>query len=260
MSRWYVAGTPSTYGRPTKWAFIDPIAALFVLFLLFSTIKVVGVGEVGVVTRFGNVNRQWSSGLHLKAPWPFEKVDYFDIKVQKDQANSAASTSDLQDVTTTLAVNYNLSPDQVGRVYREVGVDFKSRIIDPAIQEAFKSVSAEYTAQELLTKRPEVKAKVVDKLSSRLSTRGITLDDVSIVNFQFSKEFTAAIESKQVAQQQAQQAQFRLEQAQKDAQAQEAQKTSLSAELLQKYAIDKWDGHLPTYLGSGTVFNIPLQK
>jgi len=182
------------------------------------------------------------------------------IQVQKEQADAAASTSDLQDVTTTLALNYHLDPNHVRDIYTKIGTEYKLRIIDPAIQESFKATSAQYSATELLTKRPEVKEKVLAVLKARLETRDIIVDDVSIVNFQFSPEFTKAIEAKQVAQQQAEQANFHLQQAQKDAQAQEAQKTSLSPELLQKYAIDKWDGKMPTYIGSGSVFNIPLTK
>ncbi len=235
------------------------IVVLMVLFFVFC-FRVVGVGETGIITRLGKVNRELSSGVHIKAPWPIEDLTRFDTRIQKEQIDAAASTIDLQDVTTTLAVNYNIDPTQVSRLFREVGVDWKMRILDPAIQEAFKSISAQYTASDLLTKRSEVKAKVLEKLGARLAERGIKLDDVSIVNFKFSAEFTKAIEQKQIAQQQAEQANFHLEQALKDAQAQQAQKTSLSAELLEKLAIDKWNGVMPQYVGSGSVFNIPLTK
>lgn len=235
------------------------ILGLVLLFFLLC-FRVVGVGQVGLVTRFGQIVREEPSGVVIKMPYPVEHLKKVNIQVQKEQADAAASTSDLQDVTTTLALNYHVDPNHVRSLYTNVGADYKNRLIDPAIQEAFKATSAEFTAGELLTKRPAVKEKALEVIKSRLNKHDIIVDDLSIVNFKFSPEFTAAIEAKQVSAQQAQQAQFNLERSRLDAQAQEAQKVSLSPELLQKYAIDKWDGKMPTYVGGGSVFNIPLTK
>lgn len=236
------------------------VVVLLLLFFIFC-FRIVGVGQAAVIARFGNVSRQWGSGVHLKLPWPIEAEAKFDTKVQKDQVQAEAATIDLQDVTATLAVNYNVSQNDIGQLYKDVGTDWKIRILDPAIQEAFKSITSQYTAQQLLDKRPEVKTKVVDALALRLSKHQITLDDISIVDFKFSEEFTKAIEAKQVAQQQAQQAGFHLEQAQKDAQANQVQDASLSAQILEQQAIAKWDGHMPNYLSStGGIFGIPLTK
>lgn len=249
--------------EPTKdnkslWIF-GTIGVLILLFFLFC-FRVVGVGQVGLVTRFGQVVREEQSGIVLKLPYPIERLQKFDVRVQKEQADAQAATADLQDVNTTLALNYHLDSQHVRNIYTDIGADYKVRIIDPALQEAFKATTADFTASELLTKRPAVKAKAYDVLKSRLHHRHIIVDDLSIVNFKFSPEFTAAIEQKQVAAQQAQQAQFNLDKARLDAQAQEAQKVSLSPELLQKYAIEKWNGTMPLYVGGGAVFNIPLTK
>jgi regulator of protease activity HflC (stomatin/prohibitin superfamily) len=130
----------------------------------------------------------------------------------------------------------------------------------PAVQESFKAATAEYTAAELLTKRPEVKAKALESIKQRIEPYGIRVDDLSIVNFSFSPDFAKSIEAKQVAAQEAERAKFNLDRAKLDAEAQAAQKESLSPELLQKYAIDKWDGKMPQYVGGGSVFNIPLTK
>lgn len=121
------------------------------------------------------------------------------------------------------------------------------------------SVSDEFDATQLITDRPAVKAVAYEELVNRLERYGIIVQDLSITDFSFSPEFTSAIEAKQVAAQEAERAQFNLDRANLDAKAQEAQKTSLSPELLQKYAIDKWDGVMPQYVGGGdSVFNIPL--
>lgn len=259
MKRYYTRDTAG-YITVTKWAFIDPIVAIIALLVLFSSVKAVGVGEVGVITRFGNVTREWESGVHLKAPWPIEKVTYFDVRTQKEEAKAAAASHDLQDIHATLVVNYHLERGQVGNIFKSVGPEFKERLIDPAVQEVFKAVSAEYTASQLITERPKVKTEAAQLLRDRLEKRGIFIDDLSITNFDFSPEFAKSIEAKQVAAQEAERAKFHLEQANLDAQAQNVQKASLSAELLQKYAIDKWDGKMPTYVGGGSIFNIPLNK
>lgn len=245
---------------------------IVVLIALFFALcfRVVGVGQVGLVTRFGKIVRESPSGATIKLPFPIEHLTKVNVQVQKEQADAAASTSDLQDVTTTLALNYHVDPNKVRDLYTSVGGDFKHRLIDPAIQEAFKATSAQFTASELLTKRPQVKEKALEVIKDRLNKHDIVVDDLSIVNFKFSPEFTAAIEAKQVAAQQAEQAKYNVEKARNNAEAavaeasgqaksQEILRQNLTPEILSKLAIEKWDGKLPAYLGGGTVFNIPLK-
>lgn len=237
------------------------IIGFFVFLWLLTSIVVVGTGKVGVVTSFGKVTgREMGEGINLKAPYPINRVWVADVKVQKEQVDSAAASADLQEIHSTLAVNYHLERGQVSEIYQTIGNKYKDRIIDPAIQEAFKAVTARYTAAELLTKRSEVKDVVRKSLEERLHTRGIIVDDISIVNFDFSAEFNRAIEQKQVAQQEAERAKFNLERAKLDAQAQESQKVSLTQEILTKQFIEKWDGHLPTYMGTNNIMGIPLNK
>ena len=245
------------------------VLAVIVLFLLcFRTVE---AGEVGIVTRFGEVNRTASSGVALKLPWPIEQLYTMDIRVQKEQQESSAATSDLQDVQATLALNYSLDGPTAIEVYKTIGPDYKERIIIPAVQESFKSASASYTAGQLITERAAVKAKAYDVIKSRLEKYGIHVVDLNIVSFNFSAEFNTAIEQKQVAQQNAEKAKQDLERikveaeqkittATADAEAQRLQQQTLTPELLQKYAIDKWDGKLPTtQAGEGSIFNIPIK-
>lgn len=250
---------------PTKPLSKQTKVILFIFFgLLFFFVfcfRTVGAGQVGIVTRFGEVNRAASSGTVIKLPWPIERLVKMDTRIQKQQEDAAAATSDLQDVQATIALNYALDRSAALKVYKEIGPEYRDRVVVPAVQESFKAATAQYTASELLVKRPEVKQKALDAIKKRLEPYGVRVDDVSIINFSFSPEFTKAIESKLVAAQEAERAQFNLEKAQLDAQSQEAQKSSLSAELLQKYAIDKWDGKMPEYVGGGdSVFNIPLTR
>jgi regulator of protease activity HflC (stomatin/prohibitin superfamily) len=246
------------------------LVALTLLFFIFC-FRTVGAGQVGIVTRFGEVNRATNSGIALKLPWPIERLYKMDIRVQKEQQESAAATSDLQDVKATLALNYALDSATAIRVYKEIGPDYKDRIIIPAVQESFKAASANYNASQLVTERTAVKGKAYEVIKDRLQKYGIRVIDLSIVNFSFSQQFNAAIESVQVANQNVSKARQELEQvkidsekavvaAQAQAEAQRVQQQTLTPQLLQKYAIDKWDGKLPTTnAGADTFFNIPLR-
>jgi regulator of protease activity HflC (stomatin/prohibitin superfamily) len=239
---------------------IGLILLVIALFFMFC-FRTVGAGQIGIVTRFGEVNRAASSGIVIKMPWPIERLVKMDTRIQKQSEDAAAATSDLQDVQATIALNYALDRGAALKVYKEIGPEYRDRVVVPAVQESFKAATAQYTASDLLVKRPAVKQKALDAIKKRLEPYGVRVDDVSIINFSFSPEFTKAVESKLVAAQEAERAQFNLQKAQLDAQSQQAQKSSLSAELLQKYAIDKWDGKMPQYVGGGdSVFNIPLTR
>ncbi len=234
------------------------LGILILVVLILMCVRSVDAGQVGIITRFGEINREAQSGLAFKLPVPLEQIHYMDTRIQKQQEESKAATSDLQDVNATLAVNYALNREEATRVYKEIGQDYNERVVIPAVQESFKAATAQYTAAELLTRRPEVKAKALQSIKQRIEPYGIRVDDLSIVNFSFSPDFAKSIEGKQVAAQEAERAKFNLDRAKLDAEAQAAQKESLSPELLQKYAIDKWDGKMPQYVGGSSVFNIPL--
>ncbi len=235
------------------------VAVIAVIWLFSACVVTIGTGKIAVMTRFGKVTGQeLGEGFHLKNP--FDKANGYDIKVLKEETEAAAASKDLQDVHSTLVINYRLEAGRVSEIHKTVGVLYKEKLIDPAVQEVFKGATAKFDATQLITDRPAVKADAYNELVNRLGRYGIIVQDLSITNFSFSSEFTDAIEAKQVAAQEAERAQFNLDRATLDAKAQEAQKTSLSTELLQKYAIDKWDGRMPTYVGGGSVFNIPLNQ
>jgi len=249
---------PSIPRPKIPWRIIGPI--LLVLLIPLMCIRTIDAGQVGVITRYGEISREVQSGLAFKMPWPVEKLYRMDTRIQKQQEQAEAASSDLQIVSATLAVNYALNREKATSVYKEIGAEYRDRLIVPAVQESFKAATAQYTASELLTKRPEVKQKALESIKSRIEPYGIRVEDISIVNFSFSQDFSKSIEAKQVAAQEAERAKFNLDRAKLDAEAQNAQKQSLSQELLKKMAIDKWDGKLPQYMGGGeSVFNIPLR-
>lgn len=233
--------------------------ALIVLLILFC-VRIVGVGQVGIVTRFGSVNREVQSGIHLKLPWPIEHITKMNIQNQKVQVDASAATQDLQTVTTSVALNFNLTPASADQVYREVGTNYQLVVIDPILQETVKSVTSGYNATDLIDQRPKVEAQTLAALQKALEPKGITIDNFSIVNFAFSSAFSSAIENKQVEAQNVQAAQYKLQQANLNAQANQVQDAALTPNILEQQAIAKWDGKLPsnTVAGSSTLFSIPV--
>lgn len=239
------------------------VIVLLVLALItfLTSLRSVDTGRVGVVTSFGKVTgRELSEGISFVAPWGFNNVTEYDIKTQKEEQSATSATKDLQDVTATVVLNYRLERGSVSGMHQEVGATYKDILITPAIQSTFKSITAKYTAVELQTSRDKVESDVITEMRKRLEGRGINVENVSIVDLQYSKEFTKAIEQRQVAEQNAKRAEFNLQQARLDAQSQEVQAETLTDNYLQMKAIEKWDGHLPKATGGdGTLFNIPIE-
>jgi len=247
------------------------IVAILGFFLFLNPWVQIGAGERGVVLNFGAVQESvLGEGLHFRTPI-MQKVAIMDVKVQKAMTDAASASSDLQDVTSSVALNYHVIPDKANIVYQTLGVHFKERIIDPAIQEVMKAVSARYSAEELITKRPAVSAEMQETLSKRLLPHNIAVDAFSIVSFSFSKVFTEAIESKQTAEQLALKAKRDLERikieaeqtvtaARAEAESLKLQKANISPDLIELRkieanlkAIDKWNGILPQVTGGGAV-------
>jgi regulator of protease activity HflC (stomatin/prohibitin superfamily) len=232
---------------------------LLALITILTSIRTIGTGQVGVVTLYGKVTgRELGEGMHLVWPWGINGVTVYDIKVQKETVRSSAASEDLQDVSSEIVLNYRLNRGSVSTIHQTIGRYYVDTIISPAINEVFKAASAKYTAAELITERNTLKAEAQETLAKRLESYGITVEQLSITNFSFSDSFAKAIEDKQVAQQNAERAKFNLDAAKTDAEAQKVQAETLTAQYLQKMAIEKWDGKLPTYMGGGAVFNLPL--
>ncbi|HEY1085371.1 MAG TPA: prohibitin family protein [Candidatus Saccharimonadales bacterium] len=258
MKKAQIVGEKTTMSRSKKLT-ISVIIGLFLLITAFTSVRAIGTGQVGVVTQYGKVTgRELNEGLSLILPWGLNNVTVYDIKVQKESVTSSAASGDLQDVTSEIVLNYQLERGSVSKIHQTIGATYVDKVVTPAINEIFKAASARYTAAQLITERSKLKAEALSTLANRLKPYGIKVSELSIVDFKFSENFSKAIEEKQVAQQNAERAKFNLDAAKTDAQAQKAQSETLTREYLQKQAIEKWDGKMPTYMGSGTVFNIPL--
>lgn len=231
------------------------IIALIILIAVFPFV-IVGAGQRGVVFNSisGVENRILSEGIHFRIPL-IENVVTLPVRVQKTEVHAEAASKDLQTVNTDIAVNWHMDAGKVNKIYQEIGdqVAVQDRILTPAVNEVVKASTAQKTASEVLAKRPELKRDIDKALSNRLARYDIRLDDVSIVNVQFTPEFNSAIEAKQIAQQQAEQAKFLVEKARSEAEANAIKQESLTPQILQQRALEKWDGRLPSYYGGGAL-------
>ncbi len=196
---------------------------LIIASIVAGSFTTVPAGHRGIVIRFSAVTGSiLEEGLQTKLPF-IDSVVLMEVRTQKYETQSSAITKDLQDVTTTIALNWKLDSFMAAEVYRTLGLDFINRIAAPAIQETIKQITAQFNAEDLILRRDEVKAAITDSLSDRLLERGIITEMLSITNFQFSDTFTAAIEAKVAAEQAVLEALNKLEQVKVEAQQREAE-------------------------------------
>ena len=242
---------------------------LLVLVVLGGSMGTVGAGEQGVLLRFGAVTGEIKDeGLYFKIPF-VNQVVLMSTQIQKYTATATSSSKDLQVVSTEVTLNFQLDATQVGEIYRTMRRQYESRIIQPYIQEAVKSVTANYNAEELITQRPAVKSELQDFVTERLAPLGMNVVELSITDFQFSATFQQAIEAKVTAVQQALEAEnalarveFEAEQeiakARAEAEGLRLQKQQITPQLLklrqievQGRAVEKWNGVMPQVVTSG---------
>lgn len=239
------------------------VIVVIVLFMMLNPFVTIGAGERGVVLNFGAVQDEvLGEGLHFRIPI-MQEIIKVDVKIQKSQTDAVAASADIQETHSTIALNYHIDPERANKVYQTIGIQFKSRIIDPAVQEVVKAVTAKYSAVNLITDRESVRNDIRQELKSRLDVYGIVVVDFAIVDFSFGTQFSQAIEAKQTAEQLALKAErdldrIKIEAQQKvttaraEAESLRLQKENVSADLIKlrqieatMKAIEKWDGVMP---------------
>ncbi len=240
---------------------------ILILLAILWPFGTIGAGERGVLLRWGAVTgKVISEGLYVRIPVS-DRVVVMDVRIQKEQVQATAASKDLQSVNSVAALNFHIRPEKVAEIYRDVGTDYKTRLIDPALQESVKASTAKYTAEELITKREQVKEEIRLHVKNKLDPRGIEVDDFNIVDFNFSRSFNEAIEAKVTAEQSALAAKNKLEQIkfeadQKIAEARgkaeamrvESEALKTNPQVLQLRALEKWDGVLPKVTGGAIPF------
>jgi prohibitin 1 len=278
------------YGRNAAIGF-----AVFVV--LMGSFSTVGPGERGVMVTLGKTGDSvLGEGPHFKFPF-ISSIRTMSIRVQKSQDKTEAATKDLQRVTATVALNWTINPESVGKMLREVGTEesIEVNIINPAVSEVLKASTAKMTAEEVLTKRMELKHSIDEMLIKRLTSYGLIVKDISLVDLDFTREFNHAVEAKQIAEQEAKQAEYNAQKAAQDAKAavnkakgeaesnialanaeaksslvksraqaegQKLLKQTLTKDVLQLEYLRKWNGQLPSVLtgnGNGVMLNVPTQ-
>lgn len=246
--------------KNVKWIVASVIVVLIAIVMaIVWPFTVISAGEVGVVKNFGSINRVLNSGIHWVTPFT-ESVTKIDITIQKEQTKVAAASKDLQTVSTEVALQYNVDASKLTDLISRVGENYRDTIIDPAIQESVKAATANYTAEELITKRQSVKDEIRTSLTVRLGKDDLIVNDLSITDFDFSASFNSAIEAKVTAEQDALAQKNKLAQVQYEAQQRVAQATAEAEAIkiqaqavtqqggedyVRLQAINRWDGHLP---------------
>lgn len=197
------AGEVSSLGKFLLTRLLPSAVALAILLMFFSPFAVIQAGHRGVVTTFGKVSPEvLGEGIHLVIP-VVNQVHKIDVRLQKSEGSGEAASKDLQTIHTAIALNFHLKPSAAATTFQEIGgiEAVRDRIIAPAIPEAVKAITARYTAEELISKREEVRDHIKEPLVERLGRHGIVVDEFAITNFDFSKSFNDAIEAKTTAEQ-----------------------------------------------------------
>lgn len=207
-----------------KKIFVGIVIASIAVFILSQAFALVPAGHRGVYMVWGAVDETKSldEGLHFKTPIS-DSVLPIEVRKRIFTDDTSSASRDLQDVTTSVTVEYRIEENSVQTLWKRIGGDFERRIISPAINEITKQVTAKYNAEELITKRPQVKQDIENEIKERLSENNLILTELSITNFKFSPLFTSAIESKVEAEQKALKAENDLRRIEVEARQNEAQ-------------------------------------
>ena len=259
------------------------ITFIVIIIVMIESVVIVEAGHRGVVLYLGAVeNRVLPEGIHFIIPFA-EQVVQMEVRTQKFQAEASAASNDLQEVQTVIALNYELDPKEVNKVYQLLGVNYADRIISPTIQESVKASTAKFNAEELITKRETAKGVIAQTIRNTLTPNNILVENVFITDFKFSDAFESQIEQKVVAFQKYLTEQNNLRAVrvianQNVVQAEAAARANIakasgesqaikiitsqlrsSPEYLQWQAINRWNGQLPYASGSGAVpfFQLP---
>ncbi|GIK52409.1 MAG: prohibitin family protein [Planctomycetaceae bacterium] len=205
--------TPSRYepGKPPVKLIVGGVVAVVLFFVVIAFVSsfyaVVDAGTRGVYKVFGDVaDTPLEEGFHLKAPWA--DVENINVRQVVVEERVAAASFDLQQVQTTIAVNYYPEPGKVAQLYKKIGadnLDWERVLMRPRIAEITKAVTAKFSAENLIRQRAEAKLLITEQIKKELADSGLVVVEVSITNFDFDATFNQAIEAKQVAEQRAQQ-------------------------------------------------------
>lgn len=257
------------------------IVILIAIALFFTSTTIISAGHTGVISTFGKVSENvLEEGFHFKAPW--QQVSKIDNRIVKLEVETGSSTKDLQTLSAKLAVSYRIKNNMSYSIIKNVGKDYENILVTPAVNEVLKAVTAKYTAEECITTRSRVSQELVEGINDKLKNQGIQVNDVNIIDFDFSDSYNKAIEEKQVAEQKLKKAETdkktaivsaqaeaekkkiaaqaeadaTLTKAEAQAKANKKLNDSLSDKVIQYNYSQKWNGELPKVSGAdSTIIN-----
>jgi len=262
---------------PMKAVLIAILVLIIIGVVASASIKIVDAGNRGILTHWNAVdtmNPPLDEGIHFVVPFQ-DDVIQMEVRTLKYDKDTRSASKDLQSVETTVTVNYHPDKERVHVLFKEIGLDYENRVIQPAIEETVKQVTANYNAEELITKRPLVKADIEDAIRERLNQFDVITEVISITDFEFSILFNKAIESKVEAEQNALRAENDLRRIEVEARQHEATAEGLAAANIAEargeaaaigiinealatnpnyfewLKIQAWDGKLPLVVGEG---------
>ena len=264
-------------GGAAKGIMIGIVVLIVIGVVVGSAVQIVDAGHRGVLLHWNAVDLTappLSEGLHFVMPFA-DSVVQIEIRTLKFVTATSAASKDLQTVSTEITVNYHPDPNAVNILYQSVGLNYENRVITPTVEEVVKQVTANYNAEELITKRPQVKSDIEADISTRLMEFNIVTEIVSITDFQFSALFAQAIESKVEAEQKAFKAENDLKRIEVEARQHAAEAEGIAAaniaeangeaeairiinnalsnnpNYLDWLKTQAWDGRLPLVVGEG---------
>ena len=252
------------------------IIILFIIFIIFcNPIAMVGVGERGVKVTLGKVSPEsYSEGIHFVMPF-VQKIKVMNVKVQKIAIQTEVYTKDIQQARINYVVNYNLMPQHVHDMYRNVGMNYVDTILMPAVEGNIKDVIGKWNAQDLVANREKATKEILSKLQNQLSDNYINIIDFQMTAINYSDVFEKAIEEKVKAEQDAlkaknktvqveEEAKQKLISAQAEAKSMQIRANALTQNkaLVEYEAVQKWNGKLPEYMMGGSIpfINMPIKK
>ena len=256
---------------------IGIILLIIIGVVAYASVKIVDAGHRGVLLHWNAVDLTQpplDEGLHFVVPFADDVVN-IEVRTLKYEKSTTSASKDLQTVATTVTVNYHPEKESVHFLYKNLGLDYENRVIQPAIEETVKQVTANYNAEELITKRPQVKADIQAEISDRLNEFNLETEVISITDFEFSPLFAQAIEAKVEAEQKALKAENDLRRIEVEARQREAnaigvananiaeargeaeaiaiinQALAENPNYLEWLKTQAWDGKLPLVVGEG---------
>ncbi len=246
-------------------------AVALIAIVALNCVTIVKAGHTGVVVTLGKVNESvLQEGIHVKAPF-VQQVVMIDNRITKLEVDTEAFSKDLQTVQTTLAINYRVDTAKSYSIYKNIGKDYETVLVVPAVNEVLKATTALYTAEESVTNRSLISEGLVNGLNEKLNEIGLYVTDVNIVNYDFSEAYINAIEEKQVAQQKLLKAETEKQtiitnaeaeaealkiKAEAEAEANAIIAASITDALVDYNKIEKWDGSLPQVTGGSTIVDL----